>query len=616
MSRPHRANIALSASSVLFLHAITFLVLLSWSWRKWNDPIVDFGRELYVPWQLTRGKVLYRDIASLFGPLSPYVNALWMRLFGVSLMTIAMCNAAIFAGIIAAVHYFVRIASDRFTATVASLTALILCGFCQYRAVGNYNFITPYSHEATHGFALGVLTLIFMHRAIVTSRVLPGALAGLFFGLSLLTKTEVPVATAAALATGLFGYTSLGRSARRTMLPIVTAFCGGCVVGPALFFAYFRQYEATPMAIRDVAAAWVAVWNPEVTMSLFYRRVSGTDQPVLHLLSMLLLFAGVLAAIAAGIALTSMAPPKGSRASKFRHMCLVAMLAAAPVTQLLPLGRVFPLATLAALAASGRSFWKQRHDRGTALCQLALMMWCAFATAMLAKTVLRTSIYAYGFYLALPAVTVAIISLCTIIPDVLDNWRPGRLGRDFRLFVTLAIGAAVAPHLGLSNRLYVAKNESVGEGGDRFYVSSDRNAPAALQGLRFRDAMTTLGRSLKHDDTFAVVPEGVMLNYLLRVESPLPVITLMPPEVVTFGESANTDSLRASPPTYVVFVHKNTDEYGYPLFGTTLGYGERTMAWVRAQYRPFRTFGNDPLSSGGEGIEIFRIASSESTPTP
>ena len=40
-----------------------------------------FGRELYVPWQLTQGKVLYRDIESIFGPLSPYLNALWMRLF-------------------------------------------------------------------------------------------------------------------------------------------------------------------------------------------------------------------------------------------------------------------------------------------------------------------------------------------------------------------------------------------------------------------------------------------------------------------------------------------------------------------------------------------------------
>jgi hypothetical protein len=49
--------------------------LLAWTWRKWPDILVDFGRELYIPWQLVSGKVLYVDIAYFNGPLSPYLNA-------------------------------------------------------------------------------------------------------------------------------------------------------------------------------------------------------------------------------------------------------------------------------------------------------------------------------------------------------------------------------------------------------------------------------------------------------------------------------------------------------------------------------------------------------------
>ena len=33
-----------------------------WSWGTWPDPTIDFGRELYVPWRLTHGDVLYRSI--------------------------------------------------------------------------------------------------------------------------------------------------------------------------------------------------------------------------------------------------------------------------------------------------------------------------------------------------------------------------------------------------------------------------------------------------------------------------------------------------------------------------------------------------------------------------
>ena len=53
------------------------IVIPARNWAGWASPLIDFGRELYVPWQLAQGKVLYRDIAYLDGPLPPYLNALW-----------------------------------------------------------------------------------------------------------------------------------------------------------------------------------------------------------------------------------------------------------------------------------------------------------------------------------------------------------------------------------------------------------------------------------------------------------------------------------------------------------------------------------------------------------
>jgi len=608
LARGFRTVDFLSPCSVVVLHALVFLVLWWWSWRKWTDPIVDFGRELYVPWQLTRGKVLYRDVESLFGPLSPYLNALWMRLFGVSLMTIATCNAAIFAGTLAGIHYFIRVATDRFTATVATLAALVLCGFSQYVGDGNYNFVTPYSHEATHGLALGVLVIILIHRAMVTSRPTLGALAGVFFGLLLLTKTEVPVAVIAAIAVGLLGYASLGRAERQTAVAMMIAFCGGSAIGPALFYAYFRTYVGGSQAIRDVGAAWFAVFNPAITTNRFYTLVMGIDHPGRNAALMVLLFAGVAAALAAAVALSLSAPGKRSLTSEVKHFGLLLMLVLVPVTQLLPLARIFPLVTLAALATAGTLFWKHRSNLEIAARHLALMMWCAFATAMLGKMILNARIAQYGFYLALPAVTVAVISLCAIIPALLDVWRPGRAAREFKLLATFATALAVLPHLGLSHQWYAAKRVPMGSGGDRFYVSNSERAPAARQGLLLREAVEALTRSTNDGDTMAVVPEGVMLNYLLRMDSPLRVVTLMPPEVLMFGERTILDSLQATPPTFVVFVHKDTDEYGFPLFGTDARYGEQTMGWVKEHYQPVKTIGNDPLSPSGDGIEILRLA--------
>src|ERR1043165_10183671 len=64
---------------LLFL-GIVFFVLTCWSWRKWTDVLIDFGLQLYTPWQLAQSKVLYRDVAYLAGgPLSQYFHALLFR---------------------------------------------------------------------------------------------------------------------------------------------------------------------------------------------------------------------------------------------------------------------------------------------------------------------------------------------------------------------------------------------------------------------------------------------------------------------------------------------------------------------------------------------------------
>lgn len=74
---PLTASTTLIGPSVLIL--VTVLLSL-WSWRKWPDLIIDFGRELYFPWQIASGKVLYRDIAHVFGPLSQHFNAMLFKL--------------------------------------------------------------------------------------------------------------------------------------------------------------------------------------------------------------------------------------------------------------------------------------------------------------------------------------------------------------------------------------------------------------------------------------------------------------------------------------------------------------------------------------------------------
>src|ERR1700693_1346225 len=59
---------------------------LAWyTWGHWGDFQIDNGRELYVPAEILKGKLLFRDLWYMYGPLAPYLKALLFWIFGVQL---------------------------------------------------------------------------------------------------------------------------------------------------------------------------------------------------------------------------------------------------------------------------------------------------------------------------------------------------------------------------------------------------------------------------------------------------------------------------------------------------------------------------------------------------
>jgi hypothetical protein len=588
--------------AIAVLHVIVAGALLWWSWRKWPDPLVDFGRELYVPWQITQGKVLYRDIASLFGPLSPYLNAVWFSIFGVSLTTLVVCNFTILMAMTAGIHRLLATSTDRATATVATLTVLLLCGFSQYIDVGNYNFITPYAHEATHSVALSVLAFVALQEGLSGPR--PGwfAVAGLSVGAVVLTKPEVAIASGAALGAAVLtmrkGAGLSGKRFRRGMASLVA----GSLVIPLAFLAYFHTTGdmAWRASGRAIAAGWVTASSAEIAQNEFYLRGSGLDDLVHNAGRML--WSSVLFGcfVAGGLALSSVRP-RQTLGRVLRAAGQVALLAVA--TLAIPSGRFGWALPIIALAVCGWMIARVRAAmRSDALAaQIPLLMWSVFAIALLPKIALNARIYHYGFFLAMPAVSVSVALLLGLAPRTL-TWDETARNRA-RAFFAAAIAIAIVPALVLSNTWYRGKTIAIGNGGDRFYASSD---PALWQGPSLHAALAWLSRNAQPDATMIALPEGVMINYLARRQNPTRFINFMPPEAVAFREHAMARALDARSPDLLLLVHKNTTEYGYASFGSTPEYGGEILPWVRRHYRTAEVIGQNPADADGYGIEILK----------
>ena len=183
--------------------AATAIAMVAWAWGGWADPLVDFGRELYIPWQLSLGKVLYRDIAHLNGPLSAYTNALLFKVFGVSLRTLVLANLSIAAGVTVMIWALFRAAGGRASATVACLSFVSLFLTGQFVDVANYNWICPYSHEITHGIALSLLAMLCVTSFAVRRDIRLIWVSGIALGMTFLTKVEVFVAAAPVVTGGM-----------------------------------------------------------------------------------------------------------------------------------------------------------------------------------------------------------------------------------------------------------------------------------------------------------------------------------------------------------------------------------------------------------------------------
>lgn len=163
------------------------ILLCSLTWAQWGNVSIDVGREMYVPAQLNRGRVLYRDVMYPYGPLIPYWHAFLYRAFGTNLNVIYSVSLAIVLAIVSLLYRLGRNFLPPSYAFTAGLAFLLEA----YQFKGNiFSYGLPYSFPATYGSLAMVLMAYFGVRAIKSSDRRPVFWAGVTTAAALLIKQE------------------------------------------------------------------------------------------------------------------------------------------------------------------------------------------------------------------------------------------------------------------------------------------------------------------------------------------------------------------------------------------------------------------------------------------
>lgn len=560
--------------------------------KRWGgglDPLIDFGRELYVPWQLARGEVLYRDIAYLEGPLSPYWNALWFSILPVSIRTVEIVNLGVIAAVSALIFALMRRLGDRLVAFSSVAVFLAIFAFNLMGTGANMNWLTPYSHGMTLGVALALLSLWLLSRyERGRGRVQLGG-AALATGLALLTKPEIGAASLLALGVG---WSALALSDPRSERRLRGELAVLLVAGIAPFLLAVVSLGAAmpwPQALEGALGGWPSALRSEVRGLHFYRWIMGIDDPVANLRSM-----GESAAVwalglapAAVIALALRRPGR-IRAALAAGLPLAFVVLAVATGLSVDWAEAFRAVTPFALGFFVYAAWRWWRSRrgaegGRAALELALS---TLALVLLLKILLKSHMYGYGFGLSLPATLLLVLVLLQRIPERIERW--GGYGWAFRGLGLAFLGLASLGCLQLSGYMALRKTIPIGAGGDRFRADRALARTAMVASL-----VDWVGTKLPPDASLLVLPEGVMVNYLTRRINPTRQLSFIPPEVVIFGEDRMLRDLQEEPPDFVALVHRDTREYGLPLFGTD--YAASVLEWVRERYVPVAMAGATPL---------------------
>jgi len=572
-------------------------IFIARHWGSFGDIQIDFGRELYIPWQLAQGRVLYRDVASFNGPLSSYCNALVFFLFSPTRTTLLATNLAVLAATLLFQWKTVRALAGPWAALAALAFFLATTGCNMFTRLANYSSVAPYSHEITHAMLLlyaGIWVLLLFARA--PSKGL-GATLGLLVGGCLLTKPECALAGVIGLGGGMAAALAASGLPRRQKTVLAAFAIAGAALPMGLAVAALSTAMPAGEAFKHVTFMWHMLLMPAIAHLPFYKNVTGLAAPLrgLTLAGYSVLVQATLVGYLSCLALTR--PVFGHLHRRLGVAFPVALLAVTyfllphsiQSTVILLLPRCWPLLLpLAALLLVIRLPRLPAASRPAGVAGLGL---CLAAGALASKIALHAVPYHYGALLLGPAGTLWCLWLVGFFPRVFTDASRRRA----------CAACAVAACILLPWPLVV-------RGVAQFAPTATESSPrgtlrTGLRGSAIAQALAYLRQEARPGDTLAVLPEGAMLNFLSGLPNPTPYMTLMPPEWIAFGARNIKAAYQTHPPTWVIFLDRSMAEYGFPTL--CAGYGAALCRFFAAHYTEAAQFG--PIADREPGAVVVRL---------
>ena len=520
-----------------------------------------------------------------------------MRFFGPSLATILIANLIILILTTALLYRLLTFMASSLAATTATIFFLCIFALSAPTRLTNYNFLTPYAHQITHGFLLclaAIWCVDWFYRRRSTRAVIAG---GLLTGLAFLTKPEIFLGCASTYFLGLIAAIWLTRPKH---IPFIIATAVIATILPALAaFLWFAARMPAHIAIDGVLGGWQFIANSYVLSTPFYKGSFGTDEPLANFILMLQYAAFYTAASIALILLARIAA-KLFGIGQSTPMAGLLFVAAAACYSLIQIGNHFnsfwsdagrglPLFAIVAMILTFRRLVRARADQMIA--RRALLQWtlAILSLSFFAKIFLYARLYQYGFVLAAPCGMLAVIALIDWLPSWIQKKSASpaiiQMGAIGFLAAFIIHNLIVTQHV-LSERTLPIP---LAFGGTAWTRPTNSASVAAIHWLTLATAPTA---------TVSVIPDAAGINYAAGRPSSVPYTEMHPMGLNLYGESNVSSAFNNQPPECILIMDFLETAFGARTFGRD--YGLELSSWIAHHYRPIAIF-----STGDHPIDVW-----------
>lgn len=523
-----------------------------WARARWIDPVGDPGIWWSTIYRLANGEKLYRDVYLQFGPLSPYLLSLGVRLFGASVQYFLLVT---WVPAIGAAVLLLRASKpalnlmERFAVVGLLLSESLFVS-------GPGRLVFAYAPAAVHALLLSVLALILGTQSDRRPKLY---LAGFLAGLAFCSKQEIGLACLLALGSSfLFRPGGIGQATRT-----IAGFLVASLIGVAAVLS-----SASLDSLREHSRLWPLAFSPPTVWSHLYRWVAGLSvadwKTVLAQSTWWLLWYIALSSFL-GLLL-------GRERNPFRWLPTTALITLIclwwGIEGFTSRGSFRPTALSMLVAVISVFLALPRRNLAPRTSMLAFTVFAALAGARAAFSTERAGPYSGIAHFATAFTWV--LFLCILVPKIVPGGDKAAAWTGRAWAIAILAVSWIGTVAGVASLAEPSK-EIVQTPQGQITVASDL-APL------FR----AIGANLRQGETLWVLPEINGVDAIFKARNVSPYVSHLPGWL---DESAELELLRrveTHPPDVVIIFSRTVREYGVRGFGE--GYDRLLAKWVDRNY--------------------------------